>query len=302
MELSEAEDVLLDKLSLVRDSRDLHLLVLESAPLSSLRDLMAVGLDTNILKALRRDPTFAERLFVTLQANGIALIVPSQSIVEYWNNHKVFASDEWNAFGSDLDKLTKRIENDKLAGHNEKAVNQIRELVQGISDDLQEAKTPGYLNRSKELIKSLLESASTPRVSRPRFAQLAVIRMQSKVPPGFADEKTKASPHGDFFAWSDFLLGALCITPVEERKRFVWVTDETKPDWKTGGAGHPALLEEFMWVVGGELTILSSSEIRDLLKADQTNDQASKAFVGDDDDQRNDEQADMRGVAASSPE
>lgn len=270
MEIAEAEDRLVERLSASRESADLHLRALNSEPPSSLHELAGVGLDTNILKALRREPTFADQLFLTLKSNDVALIAPGQSIVEYWNNHKVFASDEWNVFGGDLNRLTKRIESDNLVGHNEKAIEQIRGLVQGIADDLQEAKSPEYLTKSANLIRSLLETATTPRVSRSRLAELASVRMYSKMPPGFADEKNKSAPWGDFFVWCDFLLGALCVeVPDDARTKFVWVTDENKPDWKTGATGHPSLLEEFQWVCDGELSILSLQGIRVLLKADE---------------------------------
>lgn len=277
MEIAEAENRLIERLSMARGSPELHRKALDSESPSSLRDLAAVGLDTNILKALRRDPTFADQLFLTLKSNDVALIAPSQVLVEYWNNHKIFASEDWSGFATDLGKLTKRLESGNLLGSKAKTIEQIRALVDEIADDLQEAKSPEYISKSKNLVNSLLETASTPHASRSRLAELAEVRMYSKMPPGFADEKSKGAPWGDFFVWCDFLLGALCLNTPPERTKFVWVTDETKPDWKTGPNGHPSLLEEFEWVCGAELSILSFEDLKLLRKADDAKERADKA-------------------------
>ena len=269
MEIEEAEDLLVGRLEGARDTASLHALVLDSRPPSTFGEMVALGLDTNVLKSLRREIPFADQLFLTLQASSVALIVPAQVITEYWNNHQVFASDEWNLFRSDLAKLSKRAEAQVSSGSVERRVLEIRSLLDEIEDDLQGSKTPEYLERSKELIRSLLETAKTPRVSRARLAELAHIRLASKTPPGFADERSKASAAGDFFVWCDFLLGALCVPAQAGRSKDVWVTEDSKPDWKTGGEGHPALLEEFKWVCGGDLSIVSLSAIRLIFDAGQ---------------------------------
>lgn len=267
MDLSEAEDLLLERLSAVRESSQLHLEALDFSPPSDFAEIAAVGLDTNILKILRRDPTRADQLVLTLQASGVAVIVPGQSIIEFWNNHKVFAGDDWSGFRSAFQTLTKKMDAAEVAGQYDDSVRAIRELVNGMFQDLQEEKSPEYLKKSRQLVQSLLAVASKPMVSRPRFARLAEIRQSSKVPPGFADDRTKVAAYGDFFVWCDFLLGSLSLDVTASRRKFVWVTDDSKPDWKTGGAGHPALVEEFRWVHGDELFVMDYGALKAMFEA-----------------------------------
>jgi hypothetical protein len=231
-----------------------------------LSDFAAIGIDTNILKALRRDVTFADRVFLTLAQNKVTLVVPAQTVVEFWNNHQVFASDDWNGYRNQLGQLSKRIESDNLGGSFRKEIQEIARLVELLTSDLQETKSPEYLNRSRELMQSMLETARVPMVSRTRFAELARIRSSSKLPPGFADDKLKAASYGDFFVWCDFLLGTL-YDPVasSNRQKCAWVTDDSKPDWKTGTRGHPALIEEFRWASERDLSVLSFAELKSLV-------------------------------------
>lgn len=276
MQLNDAEDLLYERMSSARDTADLHIESLDLPKPGTLAELTAVGIDTNILKALRRDLTFADQLFVTLESDGVGLIAPAQSVVEFWNNHKVFSGEEWTAFRNDFQKLTKRIESEALGARHDQAVQEVRGLIEMMSDDVQEAKSPEYLSRSKDLIRSLLTYGSKPMVSRERFSGLASVRHTSKIPPGFSDERSKSSPHGDFFVWCEFLLGALCVRDDAAGLRFGWFTDDSKPDWKTGGGGHPALIEEFRWITGGELSILGLDDLRSLFKASERH-----ALLGD---------------------
>lgn len=268
MELTDAQAHLMDRLSAPQLSSEHHLKALNIASLENLDHVAGIGLDTNVLKVLRREPTLANSLFVTAQSNSTTLIAPGQCVVEYWNNHKVFASDEWSAFKSDLAKLTKRLTAESIEGHDEKSVREIERLVQELSTDLEESRSPEYMRKSRGLMQELLEAATLPMVSRAGFASLADVRLASKMPPGWADDKTKATALGDFFGWCDFLLGALCVMDPRERTRFVFVSDDTKPDWRTGSSGHPALIAEFAWVCGTELSIITLDELRALLKTD----------------------------------
>lgn len=274
MELSDAQAHLVDRLSAPQLSSEHHLRALNISSLKSLEEVAGIGLDTNILKVLRREPTLANSLLVTAQTNQTTLIAPGQCVVEYWNNHKVFASDEWSAFKSDLAKLTKRLTAESIEGHDEKSVREIERLVQELSADLEESRSPEYMRKSRGLMQELLEAATLPMVSRATFAPLADVRLSSKTPPGWADDKTKSAALGDFFGWCDFLLGSLCVTDPQNRTRFVFVSDDTKPDWRTGSSGHPALIAEFAWVCGSELSIITLDELRAMLRTDAKSEEA----------------------------
>ncbi|MCP2031148.1 hypothetical protein L1277_001239 [Okibacterium sp. HSC-33S16] len=267
MEISEAEDRILERMGAATDSVTHHLAALEVAPPASLKEVVAIGLDTNILKLLRKDVSSADQLFLTLEASNVGLIAPGQTITEYWNNFHVFAGGELDSFQGELTRLAKGIESGKLGGYDQGAVRQLQELVEEVSGDLLDSKKPEFFDQSRKLIQSLLDIAICTRVSRTRFADLAAIRMATRTPPGFADEKLKSAAGGDFFVWCDFLLGALRMDPSEGRDHYVWVSDDSKPDWKAGAAGHPVLIEEFRWVRDEDLTILSYSDFRALVKA-----------------------------------
>jgi hypothetical protein len=266
MDIAEGHNLLYERMCAARDASASHLVALSVKSPTSLSEVAAVGFDTNILKLLRRDPSDADQLFLTLKSSGVALIAPAQTIIEYWNNHQVFASEEWTRFQADLAKVSKLIDSGKLGGYDQGAVQHLQKLVGEVSDDLLEAKNPEFFVQASALIEALLEQASSPQVSRLQFSDLAAIRQASKTPPGFADEKLKIAASGDFFVWCDLLLGALTLDPPARSNKFVWVTDDSKPDWKTGTAGHPSLVEEFQWVAGGELSILSYGDFRRLVK------------------------------------
>lgn len=86
---------------------------------------------------------------------------------------------------------------------------------------------------------------------------------------------------GDFFVWCDFLLGVLSVEVLPTREEFLLVTDESKPDWKTGEGGHPYLLEEFRWVRGGRLSIVSLADVRRMFKSDEAAARAEEVAADD---------------------
>lgn len=268
MNLSEVEDRLIERLSAPQLSAEGHLRALDVVTPTDMADVAAIGLDTNILKALRREPTFADGLFVTVQSTETTLIAPGQCVVEYWNNHKVFAGEDWNTFKNHLGQLTKLLSSDGADVQNVEAIEQIRTLVDELTGDLEESRTPEYLNKSRSLMSQLLETATVPMVSRGRLATLANVRLASKTPPGWADDKSKSAALGDFFGWCDFLFGAMCVEDPRSRARFIYVTDDSKPDWRTGTTGHPVLIAEFNSVCGGELSIVSLKDLRKMLQTD----------------------------------
>jgi len=120
-----------------------------------------------------------------------------------------------------------------------------------------------------------------PKVSREKFSRLAEVRIRSKVPPGFIDEKRKADPLGDFFVWCDFLLGVRLIIdggPIDPRPHFVLITDDTKPDWLASGSAHPALVEEGLRVTGARVSITNMKGLDDLLNtAPSSSDETPRA-------------------------
>jgi len=298
MELDAAEDHLLKGMVRPRELSVSHREALKVAVPRSLSEVRAVGLDTNVLKALRRELAFAEELFVTLGLSNVAIIAPSQVITEFWNNHETFSKEEWNGFQSDLSGLKRRLAKGTLPGYNQDLIGEIEALVDKVSDGLEDTKTPAHLQKSVDLIQSLLERATVPQVSRVRFAEIASVRLFNKTPPGFEDEKDKTAAGGDFYAWCDFMLGALCVEPEAERAQYLLITNELKADWKSGGRGHPALVEEFHSLCGGQLSILTLSELRKLLKDNEATLGASTGSAASADDSPSSPAGAEEGVVA----
>lgn len=272
MELTEAENHLVACLSAPSLETESHARALTVSAPASLSEVAGIGLDTNILKAFRHRLRFAEDLFFRAKSHDTRVIVPSQCVTEFWNNHKVFANDEWSVFKGDLAKVTKRLDSDEIAMHEERTLKEIERLVGELASDLEESKSPQYLQKSQILMESLLESAIVPAVSRPRMAAIANIRLDTKTPPGWADDRTKLAALGDFYGWCDFLLGVLSAKDSRSRSSYLFITDDVKPDWRTGSIGHPGLAAEFYRVCGGDLSVITLKELEELVKASETPD------------------------------
>ncbi|MEJ1154618.1 PIN-like domain-containing protein [Microbacterium marmarense] len=268
MDIDAAETSLHGRLSRSRELNEAHLRGLGIELPTSLVQIAAIGIDTNVLKALRKDLPYAEQVFLTLSASGVKLIVPSQTLTEYWNNHQLFADEEGKGFRGDLMSLKTRLEAANFSGFDTEVLGDIASLVDRLAGDLEDPKSPAYFEKSVDLIKTMLGSAVVPHASRGRFADLGMVRQFSKTPPGFADEKEKAAASGgDFFVWCDFLLGCLLGDPTPGR-RYLWVTNEAKRDWKTSTHGHPALVEEFYSVCEGELSIVNFAQLSKIIRDD----------------------------------
>jgi PIN like domain len=269
MELDQLEADLLAQLSRTQ-LRTAEAAKVQSIDVNAVKldDLTGIGVDTNILKQLRREPILADTLSARTHQLGISLIIPAQSVIEFWNNHKVFAKNDWNRISNDVNSFRKRLEGIGALTMADARIASIEATIKEIVEDLQESTAPGFLENSQRVMDTVLEHAIQPMVSRVSFAGVAHARQQCKVPPGFADESNKGSAGlGDFFAWSDFLLGALSVLNHRSAtSNFVFVTDDSKPDWKTGDSGHPELLHEFRQVTGGVLAVTGFSDLRRLLK------------------------------------
>ncbi len=230
-------------------------------------DLGGVGLDTNVLKMYRREPLEAANLVELLRAKGVALIIPGQTVVEYWNNHKVFARDDWNQAINDLRKFNEKLSKLGALAIVQDRLDELQKLVDEVSRDLQESTSSDFLDKSTSVLETLLEYALQPMVSRAVFYRVALARIGSKTPPGFADASAKGNLSlGDFYCWCDFMFGALHVSSsLSTQKDFLFVTDDEKPDWKTGGSGHPYLLQEFSQVTGSRLAIATTKDLQGLL-------------------------------------
>ncbi|TPG14029.1 hypothetical protein EAH86_17645 [Pedococcus bigeumensis] len=221
-----------------------------------------------MLKHFRSDPYLATSMAETLQDLHVALIMPGQTVIEFWNNHKTFAKEDWNQINSDVAKLNKKLDDMGALPLADQRIQGIQTTIAEIVTELQESTAPDFLQRSEQVMETLLEYAVQPMVSRAAFHDVGLVRLRSKVPPGFADAAEKGELSlGDFFGWCDFMLGALSLqADSQPSPRFLFVTEETKPDWRTGISAHPQLVHEFQHVTGGEVGVAYMKDLRRLLK------------------------------------
>jgi hypothetical protein len=204
----------------------------------------AFGLDTNIVLRMAKAEAKATDLRDYLETSHSGpLVLPGQVVQEFWNNTVSVIDTVSRSVKKKYDDLAKELPRTEFA----------EDLHQRFGDLLTEFDSRyGYLYDSKtverftELWEMLEARALVSYVPRSRFERLVQIRNSTKTPPGFKD-----AGDGDFFVWADFLLGLL------EAKRgganfdsVVLITEDTKPDWSSGGVAHLILVAEVEALLG----------------------------------------------------
>jgi len=220
--------------------------------------IAAIGLDTNILKYLRRQTLKADELLNYSETNQVPLIIPGQCVQEFWNNHSVFVRDLEGIF-SPLQTLKNKVAKASLPQTQQHILDEVEKKLDLFKFEMEDSKRPELLSESFELWRSLESKVLMPYVPRSLFRSLGEVRYSTKVAPGFAEDKPANQALGDFYAWADFLLGLqqAGVSNASE-SRILFVTDDSKPDWKTSGRPHPMLLGEVHQLTGAILDILGS--------------------------------------------
>ncbi|WP_104088731.1 MULTISPECIES: PIN-like domain-containing protein [unclassified Cryobacterium] len=230
----------------------------------------AIGFDTNALKQLRRYPPATRSSILTyLQGESVPIILPAQSVQEYWNNHGIFTKDVLG-----LENETKRLASkyEKLQGGASSKIllDRIAAQVYTLAADVADSQNPHLLKESIDLWDLLLADSTTAHVPRERILRIGEARFASGIAPGFADESKKANRLGDFFVWADFLMGLQAIglaSPSTEDSSIVFVTDDGKEDWIASGVPHPTLLGEIFHLTGKPLEILTMEQLKKIVQA-----------------------------------
>ncbi|MES2171169.1 MAG: PIN-like domain-containing protein [Actinomycetota bacterium] len=148
----------------------------------------AVVFDTNALKHLRRDAAAASDVLVYLESESIPVIIPGQVSQEFWNNHAAFVTDIEQLVGS-LDGIIKKLDRFKGAEDPSARLSKTRDEIAAITADFQDVQNPNVLSESLSLWEKLLTLSTVHFVPRESFAEVGRIRFETKIPPGFADDK-----------------------------------------------------------------------------------------------------------------
>lgn len=227
----------------------------------------AIGLDTNALKQLRRLPYLTTQLAAATERAHIPLLLPGQSIEEFWNNHRVFTRD-LSAIDKDLQSLSAKLSTLMKSTTVDDLIAQLSKIAEGVGEFQkysEESRNPELVSISQTMMAELTEVAYVSYVPRVRFSVLGQTRYWSKIAPGFED-RTKYPQHlGDFYVWADFLYGLRVLKRngvLPATGRVLFVTDDSKADWKTGNFAHPSLSNEIAALTGLGFATIATADMQ----------------------------------------
>jgi hypothetical protein len=229
---------------------------LSPAPL----DNTVIAFDANVILRLashRRSDDIVDYLRTSFPGR---IILPGQVVQEFWNNQFLAVltkSSEIKAKFEELKNLMQGIDL-RFESFSERFDN----VLNDFNDDFGYLFDDQTVRKTKLLIELLQERSLVPFVPRTVLAETALIRKQTKTPPGFKDDL-----FGDFFVWSDLLLGlARLKNQMPKLERVVLVTLEKKIDWSRNGVPHPILSSEVDAVCGAMFeTITTDALVKRLL-------------------------------------
>lgn len=221
----------------------------------------AIGLDTNVFLRIADDTNSVDYLSSNHKA---PVIIPGQSIQEYWNNRPNAQSSLTNELKTKFGKFKKCMEkfDDRFDDYVTKFDNLIKEFTKEHG--------PMYDKNFIQKVNSMLsafnekENVIVPYVSRALFEGITTQRQKTKTPPGFRDGNYN---DGDFYIWVDLLKGIhLAQLKNKTFNRVVLVTDDEKSDWSQSKIAHPILVAEMKVLFDVPFEIWRSSRLKKEIK------------------------------------
>jgi len=205
---------------------------------------IAIGIDSSAFLKLATNKNSADIIdYLKTQHNG-PIILPGQSIQEFWNNNLTAIQTLSSKLQSKLDSF-KRDVLDLSTDFGEFSKN-IEDLVEAFKDEHAYIYDQKSIRNISIMLTALKDKAYVPYVPRSRFYNLARSRKLTKTPPGFHDDGD-----GDFFIWVEFLYGLMKAK--KNNKTFthaVLITHDKKKDWSRDRVAHPILSAEIQALVG----------------------------------------------------
>ncbi len=198
----------------------------------------AVGLDANVLLGLGKGKAGTDVIDYLSARHPGPVILPSQSILEFWNNYLSSVETLGGKLRKAFDDLQRVLESlDPTQADIKQRALPIVAALEDRYGYILEGRTASTL---VGLFSGLTEAAIVPQLPRSPLMRIAQQRQAVKAPPGFRDGGS-----GDFFVWAEFLLGLrIAGDRGEGCAHAVLVTDDTKRDWSTDGTTHPYLRAE----------------------------------------------------------
>ena len=217
-----------------------------------------VALDTNVILRLQGHAKSEDIVDYLVSKHDAPIILPGQVLTEFWNNLAAVNTIAKELKG-DFTKFEKRVQG--LDKRFRKFSKDLEKTLGDFQNEFGSVYGAEAVRKTGSLLQSIQGRAIVPFVSRVRFQQLAEHRRNTQTPPGFEDVR-----HGDFFVWSDFLLGLMiACSSGKTYERTVFVTNEKKKDWVRNDVAHPVLTAEAKAVSGLPFAIWSLDTLADRL-------------------------------------
>lgn len=211
----------------------------------------AIALDTSVFIRLSANKKIADIIDYLNTSHTAPLILPGQSIQEFWNNQHQVIDSVAGAVKKTFDQLKSHVA--RIDTNFDDYSSRFEELLTEFRNDFGYAFDDNISRRTQKFLDLLKDKALVPYATRLKFSEIALHRKQTKTPPGFRDDRD-----GDFFVWVDFMLGLKQAKGAgKEFKRAVLVTSDEKIDWTRYGAAHPILCSEIKALVGVPFEIWS---------------------------------------------
>lgn len=217
---------------------------------------MAVCFDSNVFINMGKGAKGAELIDYFAQQHKAPIILPSQVLIELWNNQLTGVEAYVGKLSRQFEELNKTIA--EIEPHYSSLKTGASALIAEFQSEY------GHIIEQKNLIDliglldMLGKRARYSQVSRESLLDCAQQRKRTKTPPGFRDDGD-----GDFYVWAEFL-GGLMAAQSEgiEFGSALLVTDDVKKDWSTNGTPNPVLAAEMAALVGVPFHVMKPSDVK----------------------------------------
>lgn len=214
-------------------------------------DKTVIAFDANVILRLSGHPKSADILDYLRTNFPGRLILPGQVIQEFWNNQFVAVATKSVEIKRKFAELSALLEG--LDSRFEAFSGRFNEVVDDFSESFGYIFDDKTIGKTKLVLELLREKASVPFVPRTLLGDTALARKRTKTPPGFKDDLD-----GDFYVWSDLLLGlANLMAEGVGIDRVILVTLDKKIDWSRDGVPHPILSAEILAICGAAFETLT---------------------------------------------
>ncbi|MCO6010553.1 PIN domain-containing protein [Actinoallomurus purpureus] len=245
-----------------------------------------VCLDANVmLDAYRFAPKAREELFRVLGLIGERLWVPHQAAFEFHRNRVKVIADHAKAYkeaSEAIDELRNKFEESLTSAisalgkatalrkeEQERIVKPLAKALDRAAAAVEELREEHGISLDKMVandpVRDRFEKIIGNKVGKPfdgptyeEVRKEAGRRVNQKIPPGYADAKTKDDATGDYFLWRQILDEA-----AKRKLPILLVTRDKKEDWIRREKGRtisarPELIDEAKRVAGADLVILDT--------------------------------------------